>query len=93
MRIIYKYELRAPGCRTLVKGVDLTGGDSAVHVGADPRGVLCVWIEHKDASRLPPDRTSFTVYATGMVIPDGETHVGSFIDGAYVWHVYASDAE
>lgn len=30
----------------------------------------------------------FAIVGTGTSIPEGSQHVGTYFDGAYVWHVY-----
>lgn len=61
----------------------LTG--PVVHVGLDPSGTPCVWIEG-DPEKLM-DRL-FEVVGTGQRVPVDGTHVGSWVDGAFVWHLY-----
>lgn len=65
---------------------------AVVLTGLDPAtGDLAIWIEN-DPDAIQVERR-FTVYGTGHEIAgDGgfpyDLHVGSVIDGEFVWHVY-----
>ena len=82
-RTIWKFPL--PG-----HGISLTLGDfpKVVHVGPDPQGVPCVWVEHGHDS-VHPTNLRLEIVGTGERVPRDMTHVGTFIDGRFVWHVYA----
>ena len=58
------------------------------HVGLDPNGVACLWAEvDPDAERVA---MQVRIVGTGGQVPQGSgEHIGSFLGGAYVWHVYA----
>lgn len=58
-----------------------------VLVALDPAtGGPAVWIELD--TNHPQDLRTFVVRGTGHQIGDGEKHVGSLIDGAFVWRVF-----
>ena len=84
MRTVYKYPL------TLGKVVEVEAlnGD-VVHVGLDPTGEACVWIEG-DANS--PMLRWFYIFGTGHLIESPASHVGSFVDAPFVWHVYEVSA-
>ena len=66
--------------------------DAKVVLVDQQRGVPTVWLEV--ATKDPPEhrqRRSFKVYATGEPVSDYDIHRGSYIDGAFVWHVYESN--
>lgn len=55
--------------------------------GLDPRtGKPAVWIEVETTN--PPGERRMAVFGTGHELPDGWVHVGSMIDGSFVWHIY-----
>lgn len=60
-----------------------------VHFGPDPDGAICAWFEC-DRTDLR-HRRWFAIYGTGWPIPAGQTHVGSYVEGPFLWHVYISD--
>jgi hypothetical protein len=66
----------------------LVGDDPMiVHVGKDPQGEVCVWIEHDPAPEMKP--VEWLIVGTGHSFDQtGKVHVGSVVDGAFVWHVY-----
>lgn len=51
-------------------------------------GVPTVWIDDERDEAIHTMRRNFMVIGTGHPIPDGATHVGSLMQGAFVWHVY-----
>lgn len=56
-------------------------------------GRICVWAEvDTDNDNIP---WTFWVVGTGNPIPDdcvvGGNHIGSVLDGPFVWHVYTDD--
>jgi len=59
-----------------------------IHAGLDPAGTPCIWVE------IDPDGneiTSHTVYVIGTgnpMPPHAHMHIGSFVQGPFVWHVY-----
>ncbi len=65
-------------------------GAEVIHAGLDPLGVPCVWCEVESVNS--PDPISIVLVGTGQELPPRTfTHRGSFVDGAFVWHVYAYD--
>lgn len=48
-----------------------------------------VWVEH-DQAATAGDQSSLhlKVVGTGQPVEDEDVHVGSTLDGAFVWHVY-----
>lgn len=52
----------------------------------DADGNLCVWAEVRPSEPLVTRRLA--VVGTGHDIPDNGAHVGSVIDGMFVWHIY-----
>jgi len=61
------------------------GGGSVVLV-AMKRDELCVWTRENTDS--PVDKRHVQVFATGQDFPEGLPHLGSVVDGVFVWHVF-----
>ena len=65
-------------------------------------GHLEVWIQAETLVGWPDVRTQGTtgavgtqellIVGTGHLVPDGAEHVGSTVDGPFVWHVYRMPA-
>lgn len=79
MKIIYKYS------------IPWYSGPILLPTGAKPlmvalqNGVPMLWVECAHDASMKKYQTF--IVATGGIVPDAD-HVGSFIDGAFVWHVY-----
>jgi len=57
------------------------------HAGLDPCGTPCIWAEVNTDSEIK-ERT-YHVIGTGQECPDdGSDYCATFLDGAFVWHVY-----
>ena len=59
------------------------------HAGLDPSGAPCIWAEVDPEQPLEAKR--FAIVGTGNPLPDhGDPwHVGSFVLGPFVWHLYS----
>lgn len=79
MKTIYKYPLADSGLLNLPTGAKI------VHCDVQ-RDIPTLWIEVDTVAELEERR--FTVYGTGHPIGDNATHVGTYFDGPFVWHVY-----
>lgn len=64
------------------------GMDQAVHVGHDPDGVPCIWLELNPAH--PVSELEVLLIGTGKPIDNrfAGGHAGSFLDGRWMGHVY-----
>ena len=81
MRTIYKYPVPVDG-----NPLSIPGLRKIVHVGQDPMGKATMWVE-VDTDK-PATLYHFGVIGTGHHIPDHSKHLGTFIDGPFVWHIY-----
>jgi len=79
-RTIYKYPLQ------IITELELCD-PLVVHVGMQD-GEPFVWIQHANIG-FANTKLTLRVIGTGHQIPDGTTHVGTFMDAPYVWHCYA----
>lgn len=79
MKTIYKYQLA--NFATL----DLPVGAKAVLVEMQ-NGSPHIWFEHNRSAFK--EQRFFRIYGTGFDIPDNSIHIGSVIDGMFVWHIY-----
>lgn len=95
MRTIWKFPLNFGVWNDVEVGMDDTA--TIVLTAIDPASSApAVWIEHDPSAS--PVTMSFFVVGTGQEVPgstrledDGMSpveHVGSMIDGDFVWHVY-----
>lgn len=85
IRTVWKFIL-TPGQDEILHLVD----PHVVHVGNDPIGGLCMWVEHTPNAGLGP-RRRFIIIGTGHPRPAAGVHVGSAVCPPYVWHVYQED--
>jgi hypothetical protein len=83
MKVVYKYPVH-PETKSAVLPADAR----LVQVGMQG-DTLMLWAEH---SGYPGDDMRvvrhFDVFGTGQPIPDDATHIGTFFDGPFVWHVF-----
>lgn len=99
-RAVYKYplDLNAPSYEDGY-AVDLPDGATLLHVDQDPAhtagtGHLAVWAD-VDTEADPERRVPLVVLSTGHPMPNGidaSSHLGSVVDGPYVWHVFVGAA-
>ena len=88
-RTVYKYPFSLHGLTT----VTLPEGAQVLHADRDPaypegQGALALWALVDPT--VPPDvRTPLVVLGTGHGCPPntGE-HIGSTVDGPFVWHIF-----
>jgi len=81
MRTIHKYPLAI-----VDEQIITTQRSKWLHVGLDPQGTPCIWAEVD--TRNESVRRSILIIGTGNPIPYGAKHIGSFVQGSFVWHVY-----
>lgn len=78
-RVVWKYEV-SDGMTAMPPGAEI------VHAGPDPDGVACVW------ALVDPhawnEHRSFHIYGTGHEVPAGALHIGSWVEGPFVWHLF-----
>lgn len=82
MRRIWKYPFNIVGRVEL----ELPVGGRVVHVGLDPLGIPCIWVDFVNEEKAT---RSFFIVGTGHPLPDRHVeHRGSFIESSFVWHLY-----
>ncbi len=86
MKTVYKYPL-PPLNDTKRYSIPLAA--RVVLVGPDPGGVPCFWCELD--TDLEKSTVSVSVIGTGRPAQYGDRHMGSFVHGGFVWHVYSMD--
>ena len=88
MRTIYKYPIKITDRQQIEFPVDV----KFLHAGLDPQGVPCVWAEIGTDETETHPIVILVVGGTGNTIPEGSRneyqHLGSFVQGPYMWHVY-----
>lgn len=84
MKTIFKYPIGI----TRYQVVNMPAGAKPVHVGYDPQGMPCIWAE-VDTTQ-PDENFEVNVIGTGheMNQKTPNVHIGTFVQGPYVWHVY-----
>ena len=80
-KTVWKHKLRHG-----VTTIPLPFDSKVVLVGPDPQRTPCAWIEVNGLQQV--EEHEILVYGTGFAMPGNVKHVGSFIDGMFVWHVY-----
>lgn len=91
MRTIWKYELPIGD---VAGEIEMPLGARIIHVDQQRSMVATMWAEIPVPPGVPPselatERRAFVVVGTGHTIPgDGLTHVGTVLDGPFVWHLY-----
>ena len=83
VRTIHKFTAPPPGGSCMWA---LGDDPKVVHVGQQD-GHAFLWIEHDAAAPITP-KLDFGCFGTGWDIPPGYEHVGTYLNGAFVWHVY-----
>ena len=65
--------------------------EKVLHAGLDPQGVPCVWAKVYPCKGIH-DKLTLTIVGTGQPLGNAATtnHVGSFVQGPYVWHVFTT---
>lgn len=83
-KTIWKFPLRIEDRQV----IEIPIGHKAIHVGLDPRDEPCMWAEVD--SRMAKGEFVFFVVGTGNPMPvEAKTHLGSFVMGPFVWHLYS----
>lgn len=85
MTTIYKYPFYIED----EPSITLPTGYQILHVGLDPQGTPCIWaLVNTERSELP---VRFFLVGTGHPVPSLSTvHIGSFLQGRFVWHLFSS---
>jgi hypothetical protein len=92
-RTIWKYRLTPP-YEVDKTEIDLPPGADCRHVGVDPQGSLCVWIEQEpvtpDVEAPDTVRWVFYVVGKGQPLPEGKLmqYKGTVHQYPFVWHIY-----
>lgn len=95
MKVIYKFPLSI--ARENFEIASLPEYAPIIHVGLDTGAQPCLWaevftewveaIEKYETEKSARKRRTFSICGTGRPCPVGE-HVGSFVQGLFVWHLY-----
>jgi hypothetical protein len=83
MTTIYKYPIRITDKQLIVSPMC----SEIRHVGLDPNGTPCIWVEVATENEDEP--WDLYIVGTGNPLPKGASvYVGSFVQGPFVWHAY-----
>lgn len=83
MKTIYKYPIKI----TELQEIEMPEHANVLHVGLDPQGTPCLWamVDAIESKEL----VSVFVVGTWNPMPfETLRHVGSFVQGPFVWHVF-----
>ena len=81
MRRVYKYPIPTQAAWS----ARIHAGAMAVHVAVQD-GQACLWAEVDD--QQPVREYGFAIVGTGHEIPEGGVHLGTWLSGPFVWHLY-----
>lgn len=84
-RVVWKFPV---GWRATV---EMPTGAQIVLVDESNDGLLGAYLWAEVDPNAPKEQRTFTIFGTGHVIPPEYHHVGSFISGPFVWHVYEKE--
>ena len=87
--VIFKFPLTMPDDADLCI-MEMSAGP-IIHAGTDPMGQPCLWAL-TDVDKPYVERT-FLLRGTGMVVPDDAVHLLSWVNGAFVWHLFEIGVE
>jgi hypothetical protein len=80
MKTIYKYKIEG------TEIISLPPNAKVIHA-AMQNGAPHIWVEYPVNDSELESRT-FMVCGTGFELEDDDIHLGSMIDGMFVWHIY-----
>lgn len=86
MRVIYKYTLDITDKQFIEVHKEAGTECQILYVGLDPNGVPCLWMELTKGTYV--EKHEILILGTGMRVPGTAHHLGSFVQGQFVWHVY-----
>lgn len=78
---VLKYEL------SLTEPVSIPEFSTVVHAAVKD-GKYYVWAEVQNEKYIN-EKFGLVIFGTGKILPEISTHIKTFIDGDYVWHVYS----
>lgn len=81
---IFKYEIET-GPFSITK-LTVPNNFNPIHTGLDPEGMPCIWMEVGTGD--PLCLVEVLTLGTGAQTSGIHNHVGSFVQGPYVWHAY-----
>ena len=83
MKTIYKYPVTLDSVQPMM----MPCGAQIIHAGLDPSGIPCLWAVVEP--NIPHEPRTILVVGTGGVLSPGiRTHLGSFVRGPFVWHLF-----
>lgn len=86
MRTIYKFPLKIEEKQKIEFLKEAGSIPKIIHVGLDQNENPCVWIELSPGTY--PDSFEVQIIGTGERVPGTLCHIGSFVEGSFVWHLY-----
>lgn len=71
-----------------VQTIAMPDGARIIHVGLDPIGTPCLWARVNTAH--PMTLVEVILVGTGWEMNAHGEHLGSFVQGGFVWHVFTA---
>lgn len=83
VKTIYKYPIWTADGQTVMLPKEF----QVIHVGLDPQGTACLWAIVEPTQETKPEE--LYLVGTGNPLPPQATrHLGSFVQGSFVWHAF-----
>jgi len=82
MDTIYKYPIAITDKQSIL----VPSQAKFLHVGLDPSEIPCLWYQVNPDN--PKENITIYVVGTGGVIPLGARHLGTLVQGSFVWHIF-----
>jgi hypothetical protein len=86
MRTIFKYPISITDTQTIEVRKESGTTCEIIHVGLDPSGTPCVWIELTPGDRT--EKLAIHIIGTGNPVRGTKAYICSFVQSPFVWHVY-----
>lgn len=83
MKTIYKHKLEI----TDVTVIPWRAGAVPLFTGIDPSGDPCIWLQ-VETEHAVYSRSVFMVGTGNPIPPEASEHIGSFVWGRFVWHIF-----
>ena len=84
MKVIFKFAITMASDFTLI----MPHGYKVLHVAEQAPNSPFFWAEVDSPPNLDMDLIHFTVVGTGHTVPVEGTHIGTWLSGDFVWHLY-----
>lgn len=86
MKKIHKFPIEITDTQSI--SIECQSGtfSKIVYVGLDGNKTPCIWVEFIPGTIR--DTYDLKMFGTGEAIPEYYEHIGTFMQGSYLWHLY-----